>query len=484
MIKAERVPDQEAIFANLNDFAPELLALTRVTPHDLAHIKHDKPLSKGQQCLSIILKRIPDETKFKCFRAKGPVERRAFELIAERFYDRLFAAPDPFHELIEAKLDTNIELSQQTNLMVQKLLARASNEDALSAENENLKQQLAEALAALGRQNDPSSQDAEDELIAGDPEKAKAFFRERAEAQEGVIGDAAKDAAQNYRHLGAVAFLNDTQEALHAYGRATELDPEDASGWTQLAHLLHRVGEIDKAMEAHKQVLEIGERTSNQDSIAVASGNLGNLYDTRGDLDNAEKMYIKSFELYKELGRKDGMANQYGNLGILNKNRGDLDAAEKMYIKSFELFQELGRKDGIANQYGNLGNLYQLRDDLGHAEEMHKKSLEIDEKLGRKEGIASAFGSLGIICKTRGELDEADEMFKKSLKINEELERKEGMASQYGNLGILCAARGDFDTAISYWTKSLTLARAMGAARLVQRVEGLFTDCGLDIPKD
>ncbi|MEP1442893.1 MAG: hypothetical protein ABJK39_07775 [Hyphomicrobiales bacterium] len=105
LIKAERVPDQEAIFANLNDFAPQLLARTRVTPHDLAHIKHDEPLSKGQQCLSIILKRIPDETKFESFRTKGAVERRAFELIAERFYDRLFAAPDPFHELIEAKLD-------------------------------------------------------------------------------------------------------------------------------------------------------------------------------------------------------------------------------------------------------------------------------------------------------------------------------------------------------------------------------------------
>ena len=447
LIKAERVPDQEAIFANLNDFAPQLLARTRVTPHDLAHIKHGAPLSKGQQCLSIILKRIPDETKFESFRTTGAVERRAFELIVERFYDRLFAAPDPFHELIEAKLDKYdgkldeiLAAVTQNNPETEKV---AELEKLLTAEREE-KQQLAEALAALGKQNDPSSQEAEDELIAGDPEKAKAFFRERAEAQEGVIGDAGKAAAENYRHLGAIAFLNNTQEALDAYRRATELDPENADGWNRLGHLLRRVGEIDEAMEAYKQVLEIGEKTSNQELIAIASGNLGLLYYTRGDLDDAEKMYKKSLKINEELGKKEGMAAVYGNLGAL---------------------------------YYTLGNL----DD---AEEMHKKSLKINEVLRKKEGMAINYGNLGNLYYTRGNLDDAEEMYKKSLEIDEELGRRQGMASNFGDLGNLNAARGDLDTATSYWTKSLTLAREMGAAPLVQQVESFFTDHDLSIPKD
>ncbi|HUS96471.1 MAG TPA: tetratricopeptide repeat protein, partial [Hyphomicrobiaceae bacterium] len=137
------------------------------------------------------------------------------------------------------------------------------------------------------------------------------LIAQRAAARERV----AKDEAALWRQKGALAFLHDTQSALSAYRKAAELDPDDAEGWNNLGRLLHRVGEIDRAIEAYERVLALGNRSSNKAVTAVASGNLGTLFQTRGELDQAEQMYRKSLDLNEALGRKEGMANQYGNLG-------------------------------------------------------------------------------------------------------------------------------------------------------------------------
>jgi hypothetical protein len=61
---------------------------------------------------------------------------------------------------------------------------------------------------------------------AGDTTALKTALRQLAE-QEAKAGSVAnKRAAERYRELGAIAFLDDTAEALQAYSKAAELDPK------------------------------------------------------------------------------------------------------------------------------------------------------------------------------------------------------------------------------------------------------------------
>jgi tetratricopeptide (TPR) repeat protein len=280
--------------------------------------------------------------------------------------------------------------------------------------------QLTEAVQALSIERDkPDAPAGIDEALAllskGETGAAEAVFQEVKEHRK------AEEAAAAARHIGALAFLHDTEKALAAYHEAVDLDSDNADGWNRLGHLLYRTGDIDDAEQAFMRVLALGNRVENQELIAIATGNLGLLYSTRGDLDRAEEMYKKSLAIEEALGRKEGMASDYGNLGNLYLTRGDLDRAEEMYGKSLALNEALGSKEGMANQYGNLGNLYSTRGELDRAEEMYKQSLTLNEALRRKEGMALNYSNLGVLYKTRGDLDHAEELYEKSLALFREV---------------------------------------------------------------
>ncbi len=336
--------------------------------------------------------------------------------------------------------------------------------EQLSVKDEQIKA-LTEAITALSKVNAPAASinDALQELEQGNTAKAQAIFAEVLRTKEAEGRKANKEAAAAARHLGALAYMNDTKGALAAYRRAVELDPDDAAGWTWLGHLLHRTGELAQAEEAYRKVLALGEAHQDKEEQAWALGNLGNVYQTRGELDKTEEMYRKALALNEALGSKEGMAIQYGNLGVVAYTRGELDKAEEMYRKSLEISEALGLKEATARQYGNLGIVYDIRGELDKAEEMYRKALALNEALGHKEGMAANYTNLGIVYKKRGDLDKAEEMHRKALELDQALGCKEGMAAHYANLGFVYEQRGNLAQAEAAWKQSLRLYQEMGA---------------------
>jgi tetratricopeptide (TPR) repeat protein len=346
--------------------------------------------------------------------------------------------------------------------VAEKLLAPLQGQ--LQAKDEQIKA-LTEAITALSKTGAPAASinAALQELEQGNTAKAQAIFAEVLRSKEAEGRQANKEAAAAARHLGALAYRNNPKEALLAYRKAVQLDPDNAAGWNMLGLLLTRTGELAQAEEAYRKVLALAEAHQDKEEQSAALGNLGIVYKTRGELDKAEEMYRKSLEISEALGLKEGMAQDYGNLGNVYQTRGELDKAEEMYRKSLEISEALGLKEATANQYGNLGIVYKTRGELDKAEEMYRKGLELDQALGRKEGMAAKYGNLGIVYKTRGELDKAEEMYRKGLELDQALGSKEGMAAKYGNLGIVYKTRGELDKAEEYWRKSLSLFQEMGA---------------------
>ena len=243
-----------------------------------------------------------------------------------------------------------------------------------------------------------------------------------------------------------------------------------------IGYIHYNLGNLDKAEDKYKVVLDIAERKQNEESQAVAYNNLGIVYKTRGDLYKAIELHEKSLKISEKLGFKEGIASYYCNLGLVYQTRGDLDKAVEMHEKALKIDEELGRKEGMAANYGNLGNVYQTRGDLDKAVEMHEKALEIDVELGRKEGIASNYGNLGNVYGISGDLDKAVEMYEKTLEIEKELGRKGGMANAYSNLGIVCRIRGDLGKAVEMFIKALEIEKELGHK---ERLANVYSNLGV-----
>jgi len=271
------------------------------------------------------------------------------------------------------RLDTKVE--KLTAVLIAQAREReaslpGSNQPGAAQLEEEVEKGIAAAVKALAKSGKEAALEA---LKRGETGAADEALAEKIGELEETQGVAGREAADLYRQRGAIAFLHDTQAALRFYGKATELDPDDAEGWNVLGLLQLRAGYLDAAIENFERVLALGNSTADQAIVAAAKDNLGIVYRTRGDLNAAEAMHKEALALNEALGCKQGMAKAYTNLGIVYRTRGDLSAAEAMHKKSLDLDEALGCKHGMANDYTNFGNVYRTRGDLSAAEAMAGK---------------------------------------------------------------------------------------------------------------
>lgn len=344
---------------------------------------------------------------------------------------------------------------------------------------------LRKAVDALTtEQSDPDAPEGVDEALAcleqGDTGKAEAIFNKILETKESEGQASLKEAAQAAKHIGALAFLHDTEKALTAYKKAAELDSGDADAWNRLGGLLLRKGDLNRAERALNKVLALGNSIADKRIIAMATGNLGIIARTRGDLNQAEDYLQQSIAINKKLGDTENMGVSLGNIGLINLERGKLDVAEDYFQHALAINDEIGRKEGMASQLGNLGLVARTRGDLDRAEDYHQRSLAIATELGRKEGMASQLGNLGLVALYRHDLDQAEDYFHQSLTIDKELGRKEYIANQLCNLGAVAKVRGDMPEACRLWREALGLYQVIGMPHTVEQVQGWLDEDGCD----
>jgi tetratricopeptide (TPR) repeat protein len=215
-------------------------------------------------------------------------------------------------------------------------------EEQLQIKDDQIKA-LAEAIAALSQASVPTKtiDDAFQALKQKKTDKAKAIFAEIAETKTAEGRKANQEAAAAFRHLGALAFLTNTQEAISNYQKAVKLDPTNPDGWNQLGHLLSRVGELKDAEEAYHHVLAIGKSQKEKRINATALGNLGLVYSALGDVPKAIEHHQKALVIHREIGYRQGEANQLGNLGLAYSDLGEVPKAIEHLQKALVIFEEI-----------------------------------------------------------------------------------------------------------------------------------------------
>lgn len=184
---------------------------------------------------------------------------------------------------LEEDLDRkNAELDKKNEIIAAQAaaLSRLSSEKKSSTHPEKYEQALQAAAAG--------DVTLADQLLLGiEQQEASEAARHNTEAARIAVG------------RGALWFSTDTQKALAACKRATELDPSNLSAWILLGHLYDRVGELDSAISAYEKVLALSDDGAWK---AIVTGSLGTIYRAIGKLFRAEEYYRMSIACSEELG--------------------------------------------------------------------------------------------------------------------------------------------------------------------------------------
>lgn len=342
---------------------------------------------------------------------------------------RDFASPD--------RLAATVINSVLSFLLARQMRQAATNRDLSSGDD---RKDVQAALSQLALDKDADLDELLDNPGSIDGAELERRLKDRAEALLRVQAEAQREAARYYRHIGALAFLRDTQRAIEAYAKACELDPASGDGWRRLGVLHIRKGDYAEARAALVEAQACARRDGDRPLEARVAGNLGGIDYYRGDLEAARRNFEADHRLSREIGDRPGIARASGNLGLILKKQGHFGDAEMMHGEALATARALGNREEEARQIGNLAEVRLALGDLDGAIALHSQALALDEEMDNQEGLARHAGNLGEIHAMRGEVGLAETQHLRALAVDERLKNRYGQARHNRNLGELLAA--------------------------------------------
>jgi protein O-GlcNAc transferase len=216
-------------------------------------------------------------------------------------------------------------------------------------------------------------------------------------------------------------------EAIHWYQTALEINPENATAFSNMGLALHAKGKLDEAVTSYQQAIAI------KPDHAEVHSNLGIALKQQGKLTEAITSHQTAISI------KPDYADAYSNLGNVLKEQGKLVKAVASYQQAIAI------KPDYVDAHYNLGNILQ---ELGKREEA---VTSYQQAIAINANFVEALINLGAVLADQGKLDEAATSYQKAIAI------KPDYAEAYSNLGIALKAQCKLEESISCYQKAIAI---------------------------
>jgi predicted O-linked N-acetylglucosamine transferase (SPINDLY family) len=259
----------------------------------------------------------------------------------------------------------------------------------------------------------------------------------------------------------ALQAVTDHAGAIEAYESVLALEPSHVDALSNLGNCHRQVGAIELAEAAYRRALAL--RCDDETALT----NLGTLIQARGQLDEAIAMLREAVRV--------APMSPYAllNLGVAVHQRGDFEQAAALLTRVIELdpcfpeaaynlanaFQSLGRrrdallhyrraieqKPAHADAYNNLGNVYK---ELG---EIESAAHSFETAILLRPDFVAAYNNAATLMRTRGRLDDAEAHLRIALSIDPR------HSATCNNLGTVLKDQGSLDEGVDLYRRALAL---------------------------
>jgi protein O-GlcNAc transferase len=189
----------------------------------------------------------------------------------------------------------------------------------------------------------------------------------------------------------------------------------------------HQSGQLQKAEEIYKNILEINPNHS--DALHL----LGLVAYQVGKNDIAVDLINKAIQ------NNPKIPSYYNNIGLALQEQGKLSEAISSYEKALQL------KPDYVNAHINMGNVFEEQGKPDQAISSYEKALQL------KPDYAEVYNNMGNVLEGQGKSEEAIACYEKALQIEPDY------AEAYNNMGIAFQGQGDRNEALACYEKALQL---------------------------
>ena len=257
-------------------------------------------------------------------------------------------------------------------------------------------------------------------------------------------------------------------EAVYYFDRVMELDPgedEFLDFYPYYSEALFKIGQTEKAVDILGRGLKLAKKMRNNNSIAEALINLGNIYMKIG---RNSASYLKFKEALTFTDNIKIKCRALINMSTSLIASGKTEEALELLEKAYKLAEEhcLLREKSLINL-----NLIVLNEIKGNKEEALDKIKET-EKIAKKEGFYDIFSDIqnekGLFFMGEGDLKKSKEAFREALDFAKSSGDLERQARALLNLGYLYSElEGEKEEALSLYMEAEELSKMLKKKSLV-----------------
>jgi tetratricopeptide (TPR) repeat protein len=273
---------------------------------------------------------------------------------------------------------------------------------------------------------------------------AKQLLRQRL---DGHVPDGKANGAEaaHWRQLGALALIDDPQDAVAAYARAADLAPDDPDLLMLLGVLYLRTGRIEGAETAFRRQMDLADGKDCGEAARYRAGAmLGDVLLARGARSDALAAYEAALKEALALAEREpadprwrrDASVMHDRIGDVLLRDGQIDLGLESFRKSLEIAEGLAQGEGagpglhdLSVVHDRIGEALELKGDLDGALESHRRGLAAAEALIRREpdrpdwrwDVSVSLDRIGDVLAAKGKADEALAAYRRGQEIAEAL---------------------------------------------------------------
>ncbi|PYL52270.1 MAG: hypothetical protein DMF33_07960 [Verrucomicrobia bacterium] len=305
--------------------------------------------------------------------------------------------------------------------------------------------------------------------VTGDPERAKEMFEKSLAMSEQC--EASVQTVEALNELGGIRLHNEGRnsdaQALfeRAYDLSLKLNDQDrlAEALFQLGDLALAECDFDRAAEKFGEAAAICRKRDYQAGIAQCTSYLAAVAISTGEYDRASSLLQRALEIHDKAGEKHNAAWDRFKLGQVAEGHGQYTQARIEFEESQKAFQQMNTAVGEAWCLYELGKIALDTEEFAEASGFFEKSLWIFRTLGKANAWVTL--QLGSTAICEGRLRSAKKLLQKSLDIFRQSGSKDGIALTLCEIAHLDRLQGEYETAESALTETMDLVVQMESKR-------------------
>ena len=261
------------------------------------------------------------------------------------------------------------------------------------------------------------------------------------------IGLATKSVGQAYYKQGNFpeAILQ-FQNSLEIF-KSIQFKTGIANMYNNIGAMYANLGDDSKAIDFYLQSQVVSEEINDQLRIGTIYNNIGSIYvNKEATVNKALEYFFLALSIFKKIDYSDGVAIATLNIGNIYQNKKMYDSAIHYFQISFKIYD--GTSDA-AFPLTHLGQIYAQKGNFEKAHQYHNQSIEIANRLNAKSELTQSILGLAQTQLKQEKIYEAIQNYNKALRMAKEINAKNEIKAAYEALAESYAKLGDFKNAYS-----------------------------------